>query len=213
MDIVLSDVAVRIPSTGRLLFRIGHFNVPAGSHVLVHGASGIGKTTLLHLIAGLFLPESGTIRVGGIDLGSLSDAERGVFRRKHLGIIFQRLNLIEHLTVLENVALPLRRGTDVNGRSREALRRVNIESLGNEQARNLSLGEQQRTAAARVLAAAPDLILADEPTSSLDEYNAGAVLDALQGSAHGKTLVVVSHDRRIEDRFQSVFRFEEVVAS
>lgn len=213
MEVVLKDVTVCIPPRKRVLFHIDEFSVPSGSSLLIHGSSGIGKTTLLHLIAGLFLPDAGMVLLGGSEMTRLSDRARGRIRREHVGIIFQRLNLIEHLTPLENVMLPLRQLRDARGRSLRALRTLGIEGLRDELSGNLSLGEQQRVAVARVLALSPSLILADEPTSSLDEKNATQVLDALLEAAEGKTLIVVSHDRRIGDRFLTVIDFEKVVAA
>ncbi len=211
MDVRLKDVTVVLPPDDRLLFHIDHLSVTSGTCVLIHGASGLGKTTLLHLIAGLFLPEQGSVELGGRNLSLLSDHERARLRRESLGIIFQRLNLIEHLNALENVMLPLRGRSDGGNRAARALARANVGALQYERVGNLSLGEQQRVAVARVLAAAPDLILADEPTSSLDERTARAILDALREASEGKTMLVVSHDQRIAGYFNSVIPFEGLI--
>ena len=107
MDIRLSSVLVRLPSTDTVLFRIGAFEIPAGSRVLLQAPSGKGKTTFLHLVAGLFQPEEGYVFVGEKDLRFLSDEERCQMRRKHFGMVFQQLNLLDHLTAEENVLLTL----------------------------------------------------------------------------------------------------------
>ncbi len=174
--------------------------------MLIKGPSGQGKTTLLHLMAGLFLPAEGHVEVGGTRLTSLSDDERGVFRRRHMGLIFQRLNLINHLTALENIELGLQVKTDLR-KAQQSLRSVGLQGRENERTSVLSLGEQQRVAIARVLTSEPQIILADEPTSSLDEKNASDVMDLLFEACDGKTLIVVSHDHRIEKRFSSVRDF------
>jgi putative ABC transport system ATP-binding protein len=207
MDVSLKDVVVRIPPDQRLLFHIKSLHIDSGSRVLIHGASGLGKTTLLHLIAGLFLPQSGSVEVDGSNMCLLNDHQRSKLRREHLGIIFQRLNLIDHLNALENVVLPLRDRRVARQRAVDALKMVNMAGLLRERVGNLSLGEQQRVAVGRVLAAKPALILADEPTSSLDERNAEGVMDALFDASGGSTLIVVSHDHRISRRFDKTFDF------
>jgi putative ABC transport system ATP-binding protein len=174
--------------------------------VLVEGESGKGKTTLLHLIAGLLRPESGSVKIGDFDFVGKSEHDLAEFRRRHLGLVFQKLNLIDHLTAAENVALA--GGADVD----KALDRVGMLKRKDEWVNHMSQGEQQRVAVARVLAAKPALTLADEPTSSLDEKNATFVIKALQEAAAGKTLIVVSHDHRIRPFFKQILRFEELIA-
>jgi putative ABC transport system ATP-binding protein len=212
MDVSLTDVVVRIPPDQRLLFHVKSLRIDSGLRVLIHGASGIGKTTLLHLIAGLFLPDSGSVEVGGSNLCLLNDHQRSRLRREHLGIIFQRLNLIDHLDAIENVMLPLRDRRTARERAVNALKVVNMAGLLRERVANLSLGEQQRVAVGRVLAGKPALILADEPTSSLDERNAEAVMDALFDASEGSTLIVVSHDHRISRRFDRTIDFAVLIS-
>jgi ABC-type lipoprotein export system ATPase subunit len=212
MDIVLTDIVVTVPPHRRLLFRIEKLFIPFGSKVLIHGASGIGKTTLLHLIAGLFLPDEGRITIGKSELQLLTDSQRSRLRREQFGIVFQRLNLIDHLNALENVALPLQRHQDSINRALRALEKMNLANLRYERVAAMSLGEQQRVAIARVLASSPSLILADEPTSSLDEKNATDVLNALWDASEQKTLVMVSHDNRVRQRFDSVIEFEQLIS-
>jgi ABC-type lipoprotein export system ATPase subunit len=168
--------------------------------VLLRGASGTGKSSLLHLIAGLMAPTKGSVFVGDQNLAELSDSNRASFRRKSVGLIFQKLNLISHLTVAENVSLA---GGDADAVA-TALKSVGLSEMTNVKAALLSGGEQQRVAVARVLAQAPDVILADEPTSSLDDVNAQFVIEALKKAAKGKSLLVVSHDDRLQDQFKDV---------
>jgi putative ABC transport system ATP-binding protein len=213
MEILLSNIEVLLPRNERLLFRIKELRIRTGSRTLIYGPSGIGKTTLLHVIAGLLLPDHGSVTVGDRDMHLLTDLQRSKFRRKYFGIVFQRLNLIDHLNVLENVLLPLPPAKESEKKSVQALEKVGLGTLFHERVGNLSLGEQQRLAVARVLASSPSLILADEPTSSLDDANATAVLDALLDSLSPCTTLVVSHDQRIRRRFDSVIDFERLIAS
>lgn len=209
MRVVLSDIQVDLP--GRSLFQIPSLRIESGESLLISGPSGAGKTTLLHLIAGLFSPARGTVEVGETALGTLSEGGKAAFRAKHVGVVFQRLNLIESFTAEENVRLALKGVDGAAERAREALTSVGLGGRGNELARTFSLGEQQRIAVARVLARRPDLILADEPTSSLDDDNARTVIDLLRKASEGKTLLVVSHDHRIENAFAKRRDFRELV--
>lgn len=212
MDIQIDQVQVRLPPGDRLLFRIGACRIPAGSRVLIEGASGLGKTTLLHVIAGLFLPSAGDVHLGPHRLSALSDEARCRLRRRHVGMVFQRLNLLDHLTACENVLLALPPGAASIATALAALERLGMLNLAQASSAALSLGEQQRVAVARVVASRPDIILADEPTSSLDQANADAVMQALFDVSEGRTLVVVSHDRRIQGRFAKVVDFAEMIA-
>jgi len=208
-DVRLRKIRVVLPN-GKTLFSFPEISIPYGTHVLVQGESGKGKTTLLHLIAGLFSPDDGDVFIGESDLGLLSDDKRCEIRQEKIGVIFQKLNLIDHLTVGENVSLSVpSTANDSEARISHAISRVNLTGRENDICSYLSVGEQQRVAVARVLAQAPEIILADEPTSSLDDKNSRFVLGALKEAARGKTLIVVSHDHRIADQFQEVIPFEE----
>ena len=212
MDIVLTNIVVSVPPRHRTLFRVREFRIPFGSHVLIHGPSGIGKTTLLHLIAGLFLPDEGDVSIGEFKLRHLTEYQRGKLRRDHIGIIFQRLNLIDHLNVQENVSLSLAHNSESLRLARIALDKVNVGTLHSERVGNLSQGEQQRVAIARVLAPSPSLILADEPTSNLDDKNTTEVVSALFHASEHRTLVVVSHDNRIPSSFDTVLSFQQLTS-
>ena len=176
--------------------------VGAGEFVAVMGSSGSGKSTLLHLLGGLDVPEAGSIVIAGRALGAMSDDELTVFRRRHVGVVFQSFNLVPTLTAEENVGLPLRLDgrplAAVQARVADALRDVGMLHRGRHTPAQLSGGELQRVAVARALVVEPALILADEPTGSLDSRTAEQVLGLLShaASAMGRTIVMVTHDPR-----------------
>ena len=208
LNIRMRGIKLILPSR-KLLFAIKEFYVQQGSHILIQGPSGSGKTSLLHLMAGLFLPTEGEVLVGQDSLNKLSDDKRCELRRHAMGVIFQKLNVLNHLTIEENlklVALDKNRA-ERRPETENILNRLNLGGRGNELCSHLSLGEQQRVAVARVLMQKPPIILADEPTSSLDQDNARFVMTALKEAALGKTLIVVSHDQRIAEHFKQVVPF------
>ena len=207
MEISLSQIVVKVGRPERTLFRIPDLKIRSGEKILLKGASGAGKTTFLHLLAGLLTPHEGELSMGESKFNRLSEAERGSFRRQNLGLVFQKLNLIDHLTALENIELSLR-SKDL-APALTALKAVGLEGRENDRVGVLSLGEQQRVAVARVMAGTPKIVLADEPTSSLDEKNAQEIADLLVRSCEGKTLIAVSHDGRIEKYFSKVIQFSE----
>lgn len=217
MNIDLTGVEIRLSSDLAPLFRLSRLEIGSGSRVLIHGPSGRGKTTLLNLVSGQFPPHAGSIRVGETELTALDADARARFRRDHFGIIFQRWNLVDHLTVLENVMLgipdPVARGLErKRRRAEESLRAAGIHDLAQRRAGVVSPGEQQRVAVARVRAAQPSIILADEPTSHLDDVGADRVLDALREASSGRTLIVVSHDPRARARFDDVRDFAALIS-
>ena len=195
------------------------FGVRPGEVAALWGPSGSGKTTLLNLIGGLLAPDEGTIRLtvasgagGHRELGvhALSEAERVRYRRRHVGFVFQFLNLLPTLTVEENVLLPL----ELNAMPELApvalgrLARLGIADKRERFPETLSSGEQQRVAIARALAHAPPLVLADEPTGNLDEANAERVADCLweQVRDAGAALVIATHNARIAERADALVR-------
>jgi putative ABC transport system ATP-binding protein len=183
--------------------------VQAGEFVVLLGPSGSGKSTLLNLVGGIDLPDAGDVVVNGTSLVSLSERERTLFRRRHLGFVFQFFNLIPTLSVEENLLLPLElNGRTADGaRARAMLERVGMGARGEAFPDRLSGGEQQRVAIARALIHEPLLVLADEPTGNLDDDTAEAVLDVLESVTRGagRTLLVVTHSDRVVRRADRVF--------
>jgi len=177
--------------------------IEPGEFVALIGPSGSGKSTLLHLAGGLDQPDSGRILLHDRDLAALSIGERAKLRRRHIGFVFQFFHLIPTLTVQENVELPLLLdGVKSNGRTSDLLGRVGIGHRADHLPGELSGGELQRAAIARALIAAPEIILADEPTGNLDSATSEAVLALLteQIAASGSALVMVTHDRDVAAR-------------
>ncbi len=193
-------------------YRQGHLVVPAlrgvslaverGELVAIMGPSGSGKSTLLHLLGGLDVADSGRLVVAGRELGAMTDDQRTLFRRRTIGFVFQTGNLVPTLTVEENVALPLLLdGTTLRGarpRVRAALESVALLARASHMPDQLSGGESQRVAVARALVAEPAVVLADEPTGSLDSRTATGVLELLRRAANerGQTVIMVTHDAR-----------------
>jgi len=175
------------------------------AHTLVLGQSGTGKTTFLHLLAGLLSPESGNITIANQDITQLSTSERDRFRGKHIGIIFQQSHFISALTAEENLLMaPWLIGQKQDRkRTIELLERLGIGHKAYAKPQHMSQGEQQRLAIARALMNRPSLILADEPTASLDDKNCKRVLELLteQADAAQATLLIVTHDQRLRDHF------------
>lgn len=203
----LSDVRKSFAEgdTARTVLNGVHAEVDAGAFLVLMGRSGAGKSTLLNLVSGIDRPDSGVIRYNDTDLTTLSDAERTRFRREHIGFVFQSLNLIPTLTVAENIALPL----ELSGQSDKAdarvshlLERVGLPDRGDSYPDRLSGGEQQRVAIARALAHEPLLLLADEPTGSLDYETGRQVLSLLTDMVreHDTTLLVATHDQSLADQ-------------
>jgi len=179
----------------------------AGEQVALRGASGTGKTTLLHVIAGIVRPDAGSVRVAGEDVARLDEAARDAWRARHVGYVFQTFNLLQGFSALENVALAsMFAGPAKVARARELLERVGLSGRLDYLPRKLSIGQQQRVAAARALVNAPQLVLADEPTGNLDRANAEAALALLRDTCreNGAALLVVSHDERVVERFERV---------
>ena len=190
---------------------IAAFELAQNEQVFLYGPSGSGKSTLLNLLAGVLVPRAGELVVLGAALPQLAGAARDRFRADHLGLIFQQFNLIPYLSVLDNVLLPCRfsarrreRAGDPRQTAARLLAHLDLDAaLWTRRADTLSVGQQQRVAAARALIGAPELIVADEPTSALDADRQDAFLDLLtrECAASGATLVFVSHDRRLAARF------------
>lgn len=178
--------------------------VRAGETLAIVGASGSGKSTLLGLLAGLDTPTAGSISLDGSDLSCMDEDGRAAFRQRHLGFVFQSFQLLPHFNALENVMLPLELRGDRNARDRAArmLERVGLSARLRHYPKYLSGGEQQRVALARAFVTEPPLLLADEPTGSLDAASGEAVIDLMfeLNRERGSTLVLVTHDRGVAAR-------------
>ena len=224
-DIVkMSGVVFAWPGRTAFKLAIDNFSLETGSRTLLVGPSGAGKSTLLSLLCGIVVPREGQITILDTDIIKLSNAARDRFRAEHIGVIFQMFNLLPYGSVIDNVVLPLsfsqdrrarveRRG-DVASEASRILDELGIDgSLHNGSAAALSVGQQQRVAAARALIGTPELIVADEPTSALDHDHQRRFLDLLfrQIEESRTTLLMVSHDRRIGSLFDRVIELEEVV--
>ena len=197
---------------------IDELHLARGERVFVHGPSGCGKSTLLGLLAGVLLPRTGCVRLKGTDWSALSGARRDAHRARHVGYIFQQFNLLPYLSAIGNVLLPCRFSRERRERAaaqagsphaaaQALLERVGLSSgLWEQPAAALSVGQQQRVAAARALVGHPEVVIADEPTSALDAPLRQAFMEVLlqQCSAFGTTLVFVSHDERLTARFDRV---------
>jgi putative ABC transport system ATP-binding protein len=189
-----------------------NFNFPdlkcsQGEHLLILGQSGTGKTTLLHLIAGLLQPSSGLIEIDGVDIVTQDQRKIDRFRGENIGIVFQTPHFIDSLNVLDNLIMPqFLTGRKIDrDKAMEKLVRLGLRDKHKKKTKNLSVGEQQRVAIARALVNDPPLILADEPTSALDDYHTDEVIDMLseQAANSNSALVIVTHDKRLKDRFSN----------
>ncbi|MCR6666755.1 MAG: ATP-binding cassette domain-containing protein [Methyloversatilis sp.] len=180
------------------------FEVGAGEALAIVGASGSGKSTLLGLLAGLDLPSSGSVRIGGQDIFALDEDARAELRGDKVGFVFQSFQLLPALTALENVMLPLElaNAERVRERSVALLERVGLGSRLTHYPRQLSGGEQQRVALARAFAPEPQLLLADEPTGNLDAATGASIIDLMfeMNAEQGTTLVLVTHDEALAAR-------------
>ena len=189
-----------------------------GEHTALIGPSGCGKTSLLNIMAGILLPHNGEVRVANQLINVLSDAERRDFRIRKLGLVFQNFELLDYLTVRDNVLLPLRVGrglavtNELQQRALSLADKLGIADKFKRHPAQLSQGERQRVAVCRALLLQPPVILADEPTGNLDPANKFAVLDLLLecGRESGATVLTVTHDRQLLQRFSRVVDFQQL---
>ena len=189
--------------------------IAPGQWVALLGQSGSGKSTLLHLIAGLDRPHGGSIEVGGVRIDALSERDRALFRRRHVGFVYQSFNLLPTLTVLENVALVAELNghgsRDARERSSALLADVGLAGMGHRYPDRLSGGEQQRVAIARALIHEPWLLLADEPTGNLDAATGERILELLDTTVRGRghTLLIATHSRDVAARADVVWNLKD----
>ena len=197
------------PGTDTDVLHVEHLQVARGETLFVRGPSGCGKSTLLSLLAGVLVAAHGQVRALGQPWSALSGARRDRFRADHLGYIFQQFNLLPYLSVLDNVRLPCRlsarRAAQApSGAAESLLARTGLaQHVWSQPAGQLSIGQQQRVAAARALIGTPEVVIADEPTSALDEDLRESFMELLLGECAraGSALVFVSHDARLAARF------------
>jgi len=201
---------------GRMLLRVPALTVEPGSAVVLRGPSGAGKSTFLHAVAGLIAPAEGAVIWGQTDLATLRPAARAAFRRAHMGIVFQDHLLFEELSVAGNAALaalyaPSGARAAIRAGAAAGLARLGLSGRGRHRALTCSGGERQRIAVARALAGDPGIVLADEPTASLDRANAERLADDLLALARsdGKTLIVVSHDPALQARADRIIEIAD----
>jgi len=207
--------------TGRDVLTIDTLEIARGETVFLHGPSGSGKTTLLGLLAGVLQATHGSVRVLGTDFTTLSSGARDAFRARHLGYVFQMFNLIPYLSVRDNILLPVHlepqrrerlRGVSLDAAAAEMARQLDIATLLDSPVTELSVGQQQRVAAARALIGSPELVIADEPTSALDTDRREQFLELLFASCKhaGATLVFVSHDMTLQPLFSRALSLSEL---
>ncbi|KPK27291.1 MAG: methionine ABC transporter ATP-binding protein [Betaproteobacteria bacterium SG8_40] len=193
----LSDVRFAWNAGSSIVIDIHRLDIARGERIFVRGPSGSGKSTLLSLLGGMVIPQNGTVRVLGHDLAGIGGAGRDRFRADHIGFIFQMFNLIPYLSVVENVILPC------GFSQRRAGNAIMAAGILHRRVTELSVGQQQRVAAARALIGAPELVIADEPTSALDADRRLAFIDLLfqECEREQATLVFVSHDAAMASLF------------
>ncbi|MDP2621059.1 MAG: ABC transporter ATP-binding protein [Hyphomicrobiales bacterium] len=221
----MSEVRFRWRRQDPLILDIPSLSVAKGEKLFIKGPSGSGKTTLLNLLGGVAVPEQGGVKIKDTDMAALDGARRDAFRADHIGIIFQMFNLVPYLSLIDNVVLPCRfsssrrkraleRAASLEEEARRLLAAMALDADANasRQVAELSTGQQQRVAAARCLIGAPELVIADEPTSSLDADVRGSFLDLLFGEigAAGSTLVFVSHDSSLAGAFDRTLALADI---
>lgn len=218
--ITLADLRFRWRGQATPCLDIPRFTLAAGERVFLHGPSGAGKSTLLGVLGGVAVPEQGRVELLGQDLVSLSSRARDAFRADHMGFIFQQFNLLPWLSALDNVLLPCTFSARRKARAQPA--RTTAEHLlthldltptfWHKTAATLSVGQQQRVAAARALIGRPDILIADEPTSALDAPRQQAFIDLLlsEAAATHTTLLFVSHDTRLATHFDRSVALAEI---
>jgi putative ABC transport system ATP-binding protein len=218
----ITDLVYRWPRQAAACLEIPRFELALGERVFLHGPSGSGKSTLLGLLGGVAVPQAGRIELLGQDLAQLGSHARDRFRADHIGFLFQQFNLLPWLSALDNVLLPC----TFSGRRKKfapnptpaprlqpLLTQLDLDpALWNRPAAELSVGQQQRVAAARALIGRPEILIADEPTSALDAERQQIFIDLLlrQTAAVAASLVFVSHDRRLAAHFDRTVALDEI---
>lgn len=203
--IVTKNVRFSYPN---LDFLFPDLRCEARETMLITGKSGTGKTTLLHILSGILRPNSGNVRIGDTNIETLSDKDLDAFRGRNIGLVLQQSHFIASLSVLENIVLAswLSDKTKRIEKAKDLLKQLGLENQMHKNTSQLSLGQQQRVSIARALINEPKVLLADEPTSSLDDENAEIVADLLSNLSkqYKASLIIVTHDQRLKNKFESV---------
>ena len=203
---MIKTESLKFSYDGKKYFDFPDINLDSGENLLIVGNSGIGKTTLLHLLAGILKPESGSINISGTDISKFSDTELDKFRGDNVGIVFQKPHFISSLTINENLKLAKYLSpSKTSGDAKKILESLDIKDKYQHKPNQLSEGEKQRASIALALINSPSLILADEPTSSLDDFNCDNVIKLLKTQAkdHKAQLIVITHDARLKKHFKN----------
>lgn len=217
----ITDLVFRWPRQAEICLDIARFELAAGERIFLHGASGSGKSTLLGLLGGVALPQQGRIELLGTDITRMGSRDRDRFRADHIGFLFQQFNLLPWLPAIDNVLLPCtfsarrreRAGADPRAEAERMLRHLDLDTASwRKPAGELSVGQQQRVAAARALIGRPEILIADEPTSALDAERQQAFIDLLlqESAAVGAALVFVSHDQRLAGHFDRSIALHDI---
>jgi putative ABC transport system ATP-binding protein len=210
VKLTIDDVTHRYgpEARARAAVSVRRLVVGSGSHLCLVGRSGSGKTTLLNILCGVLVPTSGRVHLDDVDLFALGEAARDAMRARSIGCVFQTFNLLDGLSAFENLTLAQRfagiAAPAARRRASELLEQLGLGERAGAHPSELSLGEQQRIAIARAVSKRPSLVLADEPTASLDDENAALVIDLLLETCANSTLVVATHDARLIQRFPEV---------
>ena len=223
--IKLENASFRWKKDEPVFLHIPEFRVKCGERLFIKGPSGSGKTTFLNLLGGFSIPETGVVSIMDTNISELDSAERDVFRANHIGFIFQMFNLIPYLSLLENITLPCQFSSKRRQRAllqsntleEEAERilsglELDLATISSLSVSELSIGQQQRVAAARSIIGSPELVIADEPTSSLDTNVRNSFLDLLFREVNNTniTLIFVSHDSGLESAFDRTVLLSEL---
>ncbi|MBL6591833.1 MAG: ATP-binding cassette domain-containing protein [Flavobacteriaceae bacterium] len=202
---MIETKSLKFSYDGKFVFEFPNIKLKNGENLLILGNSGIGKSTLLHNLAGILTPQSGSIKIFGNDISKFSEIEIDKFRGENIGIIFQRPHFVNSLTVKENLQLAKYLGKNLEGDIKETLRSLKILDKIDKKPNDLSQGEKQRVSIAIAIINSPKLILADEPTSSLDDSNCNNVVNILKEQASKKNaqLIVITHDSRLKKHFKT----------
>ena len=210
-------IRFRYPNAKKEALDIDTWQVRKGQHTFIQGKSGSGKSTLLNLLAGVYKAQAGTLEVLGQDLSTLSNSKLDKFRADHIGVVFQQMNLVPYLSVLENIQLAghftSKKVFAKQAEVSQLLEQLQLPAdLVKRKASELSLGQQQRVAIARALINKPEIIIADEPTSALDADARDAFIDILLTTAnnYGSSILFVSHDLALAQKFHQTVRLESL---